>query len=94
MKTKKPLPPGGAAAEAEKLKNQLTKVEKENALLKEGGSRLRTRTPKKPTDLTTKLQMKKMVEDLEGEVAELLAGLSKASPDAKTDTSAAKVCTF
>jgi len=73
-----PISPAAAVIEVEKLKNQLSKVEKENELLKEGGSRLRTRTPKKPTDLTTKLQMKKMVEDLEVEVAELLAGLSKA----------------
>ena len=30
----------------------------------------KARTPKKPTDMHTKLQMKKMVEDLENEVGE------------------------
>lgn len=75
---KSPLSPTAAALEVEKLKNLLTKVEKENEKLKEAGAKLRTRTPKKPTDLTTKLQMKKMVDDLELEVAELLVGLSKA----------------
>ncbi|XP_065335876.1 uncharacterized protein LOC135936824 isoform X2 [Cloeon dipterum] len=87
-KEKKPavLAPNAAAVEVERLKNQLTKVEKENERLKEGGARLRTRTPKRPTDLTTKLQMKKMVDELELEVAELLAGLSKAQ-EGKADAS-------
>lgn len=86
FKAKKPLPPGSAATEVEKLRNQLTKLEKENENLKQGGSRLRTRTPKKPTDLTTKLQLKKMVDELEEEVAELLVGLSK-SQEGKTSSS-------
>ncbi|CAB3375084.1 Hypothetical predicted protein [Cloeon dipterum] len=87
-KEKKPavLAPNAAAVEVERLKNQLTKVEKENERLKEGGARLRTRTPKRPTDLTTKLQMKKMVDELELEVAELLAGLGKAQ-EGKADAS-------
>lgn len=33
------------------------------------------RTPKKPTDATTKLQMRKMVDELEVEVAELMVKL-------------------
>ena len=75
---KGPLSLTAAALEVEKLRNLLTKAEKENEQLKEAGAKMRTRTPKRPTDLTTKLQMKKMVDDLELEVAELLVGLSKA----------------
>ncbi|KAL0267672.1 UNVERIFIED_CONTAM: hypothetical protein PYX00_009869 [Menopon gallinae] len=36
------------------------------------------RTPKKPTDMHTKLQMKKMVEELESEVGDILVALKKA----------------
>ncbi|XP_059483839.1 myosin-11 isoform X7 [Neocloeon triangulifer] len=81
-----------AALEVEKLKNQLVKVEMENERLKEGGARLRTRSPKKPTDMTTKLQMKKMVDELELEVSELCVGLSiaqKRSADAANKNVAA-----
>lgn len=35
----------------------------------------KNRTPKKPTDLTTKLQMKKMVEDLENEISKFKIGV-------------------
>lgn len=31
----------------------------------------KSRTPKKPTDITTKLQLKKMVDDLESEIGEI-----------------------
>jgi chromosome segregation ATPase len=91
LKLKKPSSlAGSGVAEVEKIRNQLTKLEKENEALKAGGMRLRSRTPKKPTDLTTKLQLKKMVDELEEEVAELLVGLNKAQ-DSKTDTTP-KVC--
>ncbi|CAK1544634.1 unnamed protein product [Leptosia nina] len=53
--------------EKEKLKLQTTLKElKEDAL-----KSFKPRTPKKVTDLTTKLQLKKMVEDLESEIGEL-----------------------
>lgn len=84
---KAPMSLTAAALEVEKLRNQLTKAEKENEKLKEAGAKLRTRTPKRPTDLTTKLQMKKMVDDLELEVAELLVGLSEAQ-EGKATTNA------
>lgn len=60
--------------EYEKLKTQLTKVELDNDKLNETLSKLKEasnykdRTPKKPGDMTTKLQMKKMVEELEDEI--------------------------
>lgn len=38
------------------------------ALKEDAIKSFKPRVPKKPTDLTTKLQMKKMVEDLENEI--------------------------
>ncbi|KAK6617793.1 hypothetical protein RUM43_014021 [Polyplax serrata] len=38
----------------------------------------KSRKPKKPTDLTTKLQLKKMVEDLENEIGDILVILQRA----------------
>ncbi|XP_050554910.1 centromere-associated protein E isoform X1 [Spodoptera frugiperda] len=75
--------------ELDKLKLNFTKLEKEKAQLQvslrvlkeEALKSFRPRVPKKPTDLTTKLQMKRMVEDLESEIGEMYvimknAGLS------------------
>nr|CAD7424722.1 unnamed protein product [Timema monikensis] len=39
------------------------------------------RTPKKPTDFTTKLQLKKMVEELENEIGEVLVALKKSEEE-------------
>ncbi|PNF26585.1 hypothetical protein B7P43_G11349 [Cryptotermes secundus] len=41
----------------------------------------RQRTPKKPTDLTSKVQLKKMVEDLENEIGEVLVLLKKSETE-------------
>ncbi|KAJ8736451.1 hypothetical protein PYW08_007107 [Mythimna loreyi] len=75
--------------ELDKLNLKFNKLEKEKAqlqvslkALKDDAIKLfRPRVPKKPTDLTTKLQMKRMVEDLESEIGEMYvimknAGLS------------------
>ncbi|CAG9796697.1 unnamed protein product [Diatraea saccharalis] len=82
--------------ELDKLKINLNKLEKENAklqatlkALKEDAMKsFKPRSAKKLTDLTTKLQMKKMVEDLESEIGELYvimknAGLSSNEINAK-----------
>ncbi|XP_063839404.1 thyroid receptor-interacting protein 11 isoform X2 [Ostrinia nubilalis] len=82
--------------ELDRLKLNFTKLEKENAklqatlkALKEDAMKsFKPRTPKKLTDLTTKLQMKRMVEDLESEIGELYvvmknAGLSSNEINAK-----------
>ncbi|XP_061385732.1 centromere-associated protein E isoform X1 [Danaus plexippus] len=71
--------------EKEKLKLQTTLKElKEDAM-----KTFKPRTPKKITDITTKLQMKRMVEDLESEIGELYvimknAGLSQQDINTKT----------
>ncbi|XP_047984903.1 sporulation-specific protein 15 isoform X1 [Leguminivora glycinivorella] len=83
--------------ELDKLKLNYNKLEKENAKLQASLKALKEdaiksfkpRTPKKLTDLTTKLQMKKMVEELESEIGELYvvmknAGLSESTINAKT----------
>ncbi|XP_063548705.1 uncharacterized protein LOC134755936 isoform X1 [Cydia strobilella] len=83
--------------ELDKLKLTVSKLEKENAKLQASLKALKEdaiksfkpRTPKKLTDLTTKLQMKKMVEELENEIGELYvvmknAGLSENTRNAKT----------
>ncbi|CAH0724758.1 unnamed protein product, partial [Brenthis ino] len=65
--------------ELDKLKLNFNKVEKEKAKLQATLKELKedaiksfkSRTPKKLTDLTTKLQMKKMVEELESEIGEM-----------------------
>ncbi|KPJ16659.1 Coiled-coil domain-containing protein 165 [Papilio machaon] len=82
--------------ELDKLKLNYTKMEKEKAKLqltlkelKEDAIKsFKPRSPKKLTDLTTKLQMKKMVDDLENEIGELYvimknAGLSSQEINAK-----------
>lgn len=54
--------------EKEKVKLQTTLKElKEDAI-----KSFKARTPKKLTDITTKLQMKKMVEDLENEIGKVI----------------------
>ncbi|XP_066906905.1 uncharacterized protein [Halyomorpha halys] len=82
-------------AEVEKLKNQLKKAENEKKKIEETLQRLKeaaltdavkfykSRTPKKPTDITTKLQLKKMVDDLENEIAEVIVVLKKAEENNK-----------
>ncbi|XP_075213004.1 uncharacterized protein LOC142319510 isoform X2 [Lycorma delicatula] len=82
-------------AEFDKLKSQLMKVESEKVKLKDSLIRLKEeamadiatfyhkRTPKKPTDLTTKLQLKKMVDDLESEIGEVLVALRKSEKERK-----------
>ncbi|XP_045537566.1 nucleoporin nup211 isoform X3 [Papilio machaon] len=82
--------------ELDKLKLNYSKMEKEKAKLqltlkelKEDAIKsFKPRAPKKLTDLTTKLQMKKMVDDLENEIGELYvimknAGLSSQEINAK-----------
>lgn len=66
--------------ELEKVKTQMVKSEVESEKLSEALKRLKddsvenvakfykARTPKKPTDMTTKLQMKRMVDELENEI--------------------------
>ncbi|XP_026759007.2 uncharacterized protein LOC113518335 isoform X2 [Galleria mellonella] len=82
--------------EFDKLKLNFNKIEKENAKLQASLKALKDdaiksfkpRTPKKLTDMTTKLQMKKMVEELENEIGEMYvvmknAGLSSNNINAK-----------
>ncbi|XP_038208413.1 myosin-9 isoform X3 [Zerene cesonia] len=82
--------------ELDKLKLNYTKLEKEKTKLQTSLKELKddamksfkSRTPKKITDLTTKLQMKRMVEDLENEIGELYvimknAGLSSTDVNMK-----------
>ncbi|XP_053618205.1 golgin subfamily B member 1 isoform X3 [Plodia interpunctella] len=72
--------------ELEKLKLNFSKLEKENAKLQtslkalkeEAITSFRPRIPKKITDLTTKLQMKRMVEDLESEIGEMFVVMKNA----------------
>ncbi|VVC90550.1 unnamed protein product [Leptidea sinapis] len=83
--------------ELDKLKLNFSKLEKEKLKLQtslkelkdEAIKSFKPRTPKKITDLTTKLQMKRMVEDLENEIGELYvimknAGYSTADLDIKS----------
>ncbi|XP_046991524.1 COP1-interactive protein 1 isoform X1 [Schistocerca americana] len=79
--------------ELEKLKTNFTKTESENEKLNQELKRLKDealqdvlryykqRSPKKPTDLTTKVQMKKMVEDLENEIGDILVILNKSETE-------------
>lgn len=73
----------------DRLKLSMNKLEKEKAQLQASLKALKDdaikyfkpRVPKKPTDLTTKLQMKKMIDELENEIGEMYvimknAGLS------------------
>ncbi|CAK1601878.1 unnamed protein product [Parnassius mnemosyne] len=82
--------------ELDKLKLNYSKLEKEKTKLqmtlkelKEDAIKtFKPRNPKKPTDQTTKLQMKKMVEELENEIGEMYiimknAGLSGEDINAK-----------
>ncbi|XP_039280086.1 myosin-2 heavy chain [Nilaparvata lugens] len=80
-----------SSAELDKMKKLLTKAENEKSRLTETLTRMKEaeltdiekfyqkRTPKKPTDLTTKLQLKRMVEDLENEIGEVLVALKKST---------------
>ncbi|XP_067009109.2 uncharacterized protein [Anabrus simplex] len=79
--------------ELEKLKTQMTKAESEKEKMDQVVKRLKEesiadalkfykqRTPKKPTEFTTKLQMKKMVEELENEIGEVLIVLKKSEAE-------------
>nr|CAD7196699.1 unnamed protein product [Timema douglasi] len=79
--------------EIEKMKTRVTKAENDNKSLtltinrlkEETASNLikfyKQRTPKKPTDFTTKLQLKKMVEELENEIGEVLVALKKSEEE-------------
>uniref|UniRef100_A0A1B6EGY0 Uncharacterized protein n=1 Tax=Clastoptera arizonana TaxID=38151 RepID=A0A1B6EGY0_9HEMI len=81
--------------EIEKLKTQMKKLESEKTKLNDSLRMLKEeavadilqfyskRTPKKPTDITTKLQMKKMVEELENEIGEVLVALRKSETERK-----------
>ncbi|KAG6452368.1 hypothetical protein O3G_MSEX007594 [Manduca sexta] len=72
--------------ELEKLKINLTKLEKENAKLQMSLKALKDdaiksfkpRVSKKVTDLTTKLQLKRMVEELESEIGEMYVVMKNA----------------
>ncbi|XP_073972840.1 uncharacterized protein isoform X6 [Rhodnius prolixus] len=76
-------------AEMEKLKTQLKKSETERKKHEDALKRLReqgtaeaasfykSRTPKKPTETSTKLQLKRMVEEVENEMSELMVVLKK-----------------
>ncbi|XP_034249041.1 uncharacterized protein LOC117649948 isoform X3 [Thrips palmi] len=73
--------------ELDKMKIQITKITKENEKLSETLRKLKDdaannisefykpRAPKKPTEATTKLQMKRMVEELESEIGEMIVAL-------------------
>ncbi|XP_077295291.1 uncharacterized protein LOC143917604 isoform X2 [Arctopsyche grandis] len=75
--------------ELDKLKISMKKIENEKNQLTETLKQLKDdaiktfkpRTPKKPTDLTTKLQMKKMVEELENEIGEMFVVMKNADLD-------------
>nr|CAD7599136.1 unnamed protein product [Timema genevievae] len=79
--------------EIEKVKTRVTKAENDNKSLTLTINRLKEetannlikfykqRTPKKPTDFTTKLQLKKMVEELENEIGEVLVALKKSEEE-------------
>ncbi|XP_045773903.1 rootletin isoform X4 [Maniola jurtina] len=82
--------------ELDKLKLSFNKLEKEKAKLQttlkelkeDAIKKFKPRTPKKVTDITTKLQMKRMVEELENEIGELYvimknAGLTSQEINAK-----------
>ncbi|XP_046966451.1 centromere-associated protein E [Vanessa cardui] len=77
--------------ELDKLKLSFNKVEKEKvklqATLKElkedALKSFKPRTPKKITDITTKLQMKRMVEDLENEIGEMYVIMKNAGLSSK-----------
>ncbi|PSN34391.1 hypothetical protein C0J52_15173 [Blattella germanica] len=66
--------------ELDKLKTQSKKALKrlKDEAVANATKFYKQRTPKKPTDLSTKLQLKKMVEDLESEIGEIMVVLSKA----------------
>ncbi|XP_030026856.2 putative leucine-rich repeat-containing protein DDB_G0290503 isoform X2 [Manduca sexta] len=72
--------------ELDKLKINLTKLEKENAKLQMSLKALKDdaiksfkpRVSKKVTDLTTKLQLKRMVEELESEIGEMYVVMKNA----------------
>ncbi|CAH0405458.1 unnamed protein product [Chilo suppressalis] len=77
--------------ELDRLKINYNKLEKDNAKLhatlkalkEEAMKSFQPRSPKKLTDLTTKLQMKKMVEELEGEIGELYVVMKNAGLSSK-----------
>ncbi|XP_026319891.1 protein MLP1 homolog isoform X2 [Hyposmocoma kahamanoa] len=77
--------------ELNKLKLQFVKLEKENAKLQstlkelkeEAIKYFKPRSPKKPTDITTKLQMKKMVDELENEIGEMYVVMKNAGLSTK-----------
>ncbi|CAH2050250.1 unnamed protein product, partial [Iphiclides podalirius] len=85
--------------EFDKLKLNYSKIEKEKAKLqislkelKEDAIKVfKPRTPKKPTELTTKLQMKKMVEELENEIGEMYVIMKNAGLNSQEISSKANL---
>lgn len=75
----------GNDAEAKKLNTEIADLQKEKVELearlkritKEATAGMPSRTPKTPNDMHTKLQLKKMVDECEGEIGELRAILGK-----------------
>jgi len=65
------------SAEVEKLKKECDNAKEAVKRMTESGVEeaiafYKARTPKKPTDMNTKLQMKKMVDELEGEIGKFI----------------------
>lgn len=55
------------------LASRFEELKKFEAMLKKVGNELKNRTPKKSTEFTTKLQLRKMVDDLEKEIGDVAA---------------------
>lgn len=75
--------------DSNKMKETVEKLEKERnelqtklkTILEESGEKLPARTPKKYTETLTKLQLKKMLEELEDEISEYRAIIAKTGGD-------------
>ncbi|XP_052868864.1 uncharacterized protein LOC128274644 isoform X1 [Anopheles cruzii] len=78
-------PSATTAADTKKLNDTIEQLQKEKqsldtrlrCIVQETTKQLPTRTPKNPTDMHTKLQMKKMVEECETEIDDLRALVAK-----------------
>ncbi|XP_049538261.1 myosin-2 heavy chain [Anopheles darlingi] len=76
---------GTSAADTKKLNDTIDQLQKDNQeldrrlqlIIKESSSQLPARLPKNPTDMHTKLQMKKMIDECETEISDLRAILGK-----------------
>ncbi|XP_035775307.1 COP1-interactive protein 1-like [Anopheles albimanus] len=76
---------GASAADTKKLNDTIEQLQKDNQeldrrlqlIIKESTSQLPARLPKNPTDMHTKLQMKKMIDECETEISDLRALLGK-----------------